>query len=443
MGKFNLVVTILSLLAISQAVRHGLDIPKGPYCSKVGCCDSRQDECSAPLLDTLCYCDEFCDRDVSEDCCPDFWTVCRHELPPPPDPAPIKTCHHDGNYYLKGKEVKFNCNICKCEEVNGRMEMLCDQNECIINTDIMSSVNQLSYGWTASNHSEFWGRTLNDGIRLRLGTFEPHRFVLNMNPVKKIYSLDSIPKTFDADDVWPGKITRVQDQGWCGSSWAISTAAVASDRFAIISRGLEEPHLSAQHLLSCNNRGQQSCNGGYLDKAWMFLKKFGVVNEECLPYTGSTGKCGIPVNGNLLTARCIPPENKYRKDYYRTAPAYRLGNETDIMFEIMKSGPVQATMKVFQDFYMYKGGIYKNTHLGESHRTGYHSVRIVGWGEESTYTGHKKFWKVANSWGHMWGENGYFKIERGINECEIESFVLAAWPRIADKSNNKHRKQNP
>ena len=44
------------------------------------------------------------------------------------------------------------------------------------------------------------------------------------------------------------------------------------------------------------------------------------------------------------------------------------------------------------------------------------------------------FQLAANSWGQQWGENGFFKIRRGTNECEIEEFVLAAWAETNDPS---------
>ena len=43
---------------------------------------------------------------------------------------------------------------------------------------------------------------------------------------------------------------------------------------------------------------------------------------------------------------------------------------------------------------------------------------------------------MANSWGKDWGQNGFFKIKRGINECQIEEFVVGAWAQT-----DKHLKQ--
>lgn len=161
--------------------------------------------------------------------------------------------------------------------MGNKLEMVCENNICLVEPEIVNTVNQLStkYGWTATNYSKFWGRSLEDGITLRLGTLQPQRFVLNMNPVRRIYDSSSLPRHFSSETKWPGLVGNVQDQGWCGSSWAISTASVASDRFGIISKKKEIVQLSPQHLLSCDNRGQQSCNGGHLDRAWMYIRKYG------------------------------------------------------------------------------------------------------------------------------------------------------------------------
>lgn len=40
------------------------------------CCQGRDDQCTVPRRDTLCYCDMFCARHLAVDCCPDFEEVC-------------------------------------------------------------------------------------------------------------------------------------------------------------------------------------------------------------------------------------------------------------------------------------------------------------------------------------------------------------------------------
>lgn len=39
-------------------------------------------------------------------------------------------------------------------------------------------------------------------------------------------------------------------------------------------------------------------------------------------------------------------------------------------------------MEVYQDFFHYRDGIYRRTPYGNTQMKGYHSVRVVGWGEE-------------------------------------------------------------
>ena len=54
-----------------------------------------------------------------------------------------------------------------------------------------------------------------------------------------------------------------------------------------------------------------------------------------------------------------------------------------------------------------------------------HAVLIVGYG---TSDKGEPYWIVKNSWGTGWGENGYFRILRGTDECSIESMAMESTP---------------
>ncbi|CAG2194098.1 unnamed protein product [Mytilus edulis] len=55
-----------------------------------------------------------------------------------------------------------------------------------------------------------------------------------------------------------------------------------------------------------------------------------------------------------------------------------------------------------------------------------------GWGVERQSSGVElKYWLGVNSWGTSWGEGGYLKIGRGIDECKVESCIVSSWGSVS------------
>ena len=52
-----------------------------------------------------------------------------------------------------------------------------------------------------------------------------------------------------------------------------------------------------------------------------------------------------------------------------------------------------------------------------------HAVVVTGWGV--TPDTNEKYWIVKNSWSDRWGNNGYFWILKGSDECAVESDVVS------------------
>ncbi|XP_022252062.1 uncharacterized peptidase C1-like protein F26E4.3 isoform X1 [Limulus polyphemus] len=341
-------------------------------------------------------------------------------------------CYEGSESYTVGQKIKKNCNTCECRKTAPKkFEFVCENKPCLIQPKLNDVINRGNYGWRAANYSFFWGRTLEYGIRYRLGTFKPYRETMHMNEIRTV-DRRPLPESFDSRRRWPRMIQEIRDQGECGSSWAFSSSALASDRRAIQSRGRERITLSPQHLISCNTRGQQGCEGGHIDRAWWFLRNQGLTSDQCYPYTsghsGHKGHCRIP-RGRHKRFRC---PSGIQDEQYRSTPPYRVGpSEEDIMHEIYNNGPVQATFRVMQDFFSYSSGIYRKLPVTNTNPTnqGWHSVRIIGWGVEKSGGRQKKYWVCANSWGTGWGEDGYFRINRGQNECDIETFIVGVWAK--------------
>ncbi|EPB71590.1 papain family cysteine protease [Ancylostoma ceylanicum] len=140
---------------------------------------------------------------------------------------------------------------------------------------------------------------------------------------------------------------------------------------------------------------------------------------KCPKYSWPTPKCRKACKYGY--------KKSYEQDKYYAKSAYILPkDEKAIRQEIRKNGPVQAVFDVYEDFRLYKKGIYKHT---KGMKTGAHAVKIVGWGTEiisnATYHRETDYWLIANSWNVEWGEQGFFRMIRGENNCGIEAMVTA------------------
>lgn len=254
-----------------------------------------------------------------------------------------------------------------------------------------------------------------------------------------------IPENFDARKQWPNcpTLREIRDQGSCGSCWAFGAVEAMSDRICIHSKGQTNFHFSAEDLVSCCVDCGDGCNGGMPGAAWDYWVEQGIVSggaydsdQGCQPY--EIAPCEHHVNGSRPpcteggnTPKCVRKCEKdydvdYKSDLHFGKKAYSISGEVkQIQAEIMKNGPVEGAFEVYSDFLQYKSGVYKHE---AGSLLGGHAIKILGWGIDETTKA--PYWLCANSWNTDWGDNGFFRILRGTDECGIEDDITAGLPKV-------------
>lgn len=313
---------------------------------------------------------------------------------------------------------------------------------------------------------------------LRDATEKTEKDYVNQKKTAPKRTFFNVPEIFDGRIEWKGCLTPAKNQGTCGSCWSFASTSTLADRFNIQSMGLMYVDLSPTKLILCD-RGigfnvehpedqkeesltkslsslrSGSCYGDTLYEAWRYLFLVGTNTSKCMPYNINYGsfkeyqKIGSftePVKMPTCATVSGPIRDMcfdYKYDihhaeeqgtparFYRAFHFYSIagtkndgGSESNIRHEIFSWGPVSTGMVVYPNFYTFdpKKEIYEADEQSES--IGGHAVELVGWGEDKG----KKYWIVKNSWGEEWGENGYFKMLRGVNNCKIEENVITGVP---------------
>ncbi|XP_054718884.1 LOW QUALITY PROTEIN: dipeptidyl peptidase 1-like [Uloborus diversus] len=286
--------------------------------------------------------------------------------------------------------------------------------------NFIRQINKVQKSWVATAYPELEGLPVatilnrNGGIKSRI--HRSPKIGFGASEVSKSL-LSRWPEQFDWRDVnGVNYVSPVRNQGSCGSCFAFSSMGMLESRLRIATNNSVQVTFAPQDVVSCSEYSQ-GCEGGfpYL-VAGKYAQDFGVVPEDCNPYTGKDGKCS--------EKEC---KRYYVADYKYIGGFYGACNEDLMKLELVANGPIVVSFEVYPDFQQYKGGIYHYTGL----QSGFnpflitnHAVLAVGYGTEPK-TG-EKFWIVKNSWGEGWGENGFFRIRRGTDECNIESIAVAA-----------------
>lgn len=187
----------------------------------------------------------------------------------------------------------------------------------------------------------------------------------------------------DVDWVAQGKVSRVKNQGSCGSCWAFSAVGVLESWALFKSQTVD---LSEQQLVDCSGKyGNEGCNGGFNYQGLNYVKANGITTESAYPYTAKTQTC------------------KTTGGSFKIAGVTTVKGCTNLQNAI-QSHPVGVSADA-TNWSRYSSGVFSNCGKNLNH-----DILLVG------YTA--AYYTIKNSWGASWGEKGFIRLAPG-NTCGV------------------------
>ncbi|KAL3886447.1 hypothetical protein ACJMK2_026435 [Sinanodonta woodiana] len=207
-----------------------------------------------------------------------------------------------------------------------------------------------------------------------------------------------------------GYVTPVKNQEQCGSCWAFSTTGSLEGQH--FKKTGQLVSLSEQNLVDCSQKeGNHGCGGGLMDNAFQYIiVNHGIDTEDSYQYTARDGKCKFKSQSVGATeVSCMDIQSQ---------------SVSDLQKAVATVGPISVAMDAsHRSFQLYKTGIYSEPACSPTQLD--HGVLAVGYGSQ----GGQDYWLIKNSWGTVWGMQGYFMLLRDSrNMCGVAT--MASFPTV-------------
>ncbi|MCI4382396.1 hypothetical protein PGIGA_G00014470 [Pangasianodon gigas] len=209
-----------------------------------------------------------------------------------------------------------------------------------------------------------------------------------------------LPDTVDWRE--KGYVTEVKN-GW---SWAVSATGSLEGQTFNKTRKLVS--LSGQQLADCmRSMWEIYCLDFSVPEVFEYIKNNnGIDTEKSYPYEATCGDCRF--NPATVGATCT--------GYV----IIKSGDEKALQEAVATIGPISVAIDAgHMSFQFYISGIYDEPDCSSTEMN--HAVLVVGYGTEDG----RDYWLVKNSWGLVWGDEGYIKMSRNKNnQCGIATYAV-------------------
>jgi len=188
-------------------------------------------------------------------------------------------------------------------------------------------------------------------------------------------------------------VNPVKDQGQCGSCWAFSAVGTVESAYALAAGKLGS--YAEQQLVDCSsNGGSQGCNGGFNQYGISYIGTTGIASESSYPYKATNGNCRDSSVSKELPAGSV-------------AGYQSVGTNNAAFMSALNTQPLSITVNADNTWQMYRSGVLSKK-CGLFGRID-HAVIAVG------YDSSANTFKIRNSWGSSWGEDGYVRIDNTVS----------------------------